>query len=71
MRRLDSKDTWGAERLEAELEIARDGLRGLDRDIRKILGRDLPDGENATIQSSPRYNFDHENTYLHTHQYLT
>lgn len=54
MRRLDSKETWGAERLEAELEAARDGLRGLDRDIRKILGRDLPDGENGPVQSSQR-----------------
>ncbi|XP_012280202.1 pinin [Orussus abietinus] len=53
MRKLDSKEPWGAERLEAELEAARDGLRGLDRNIRKILGRDLPDGENQ-IQPSPR-----------------
>lgn len=57
MRRLDAKETWGAERLEAELEVARDGLRGLDRDIRKILGRDLPDGENGSAQPPPRYVF--------------
>lgn len=54
MRKLDSKETWGAERLEADLEAARDGLRDLDRDIRKILGRDLPDSENGQLQSTPR-----------------
>lgn len=54
MRRLDNKEGWGAERLEAELEAARDGLRGLDRDIRKILGRDLPDSENGALQPSSR-----------------
>uniref|UniRef100_A0A0C9S1Z0 PNN_1 protein n=1 Tax=Fopius arisanus TaxID=64838 RepID=A0A0C9S1Z0_9HYME len=53
MRRLDSKE-YGSERLEAELEAARDGLRCLDKDIRKILGRDLPDGENAPVQLSSR-----------------
>ncbi|XP_015592532.1 pinin [Cephus cinctus] len=53
MRKLDAKEPWGAERLEAELEAARDGLRGLDRNIRKILGRDVPDGEN-TIQPPTR-----------------
>ncbi|XP_070156091.1 pinin [Polyergus mexicanus] len=49
MRELDS-EIWGAERLEAQLEAARDGLRGLDRSIRKILGRDLPDGESSSLQ---------------------
>lgn len=49
MRKLDS-EIWGAERLEAQLEAARDGLRGLDRSIRKILGRDLPDGESGPLQ---------------------
>ncbi|XP_063972117.1 pinin [Diachasmimorpha longicaudata] len=53
MRRLDSKE-YGSERLEAELEAARDGLRCLDKDIRKILGRDLPEGENAPTQLSSR-----------------
>lgn len=51
MRRLDSQETWVAEKLEAQLEAARDDLRGLDRSIRKILGRDLPDGENASVPS--------------------
>lgn len=51
MRKLDCQEQWGAERLEAQLEIARDGLRGLDRSIRKILGRDLPDGESGPLQS--------------------
>lgn len=54
MRKLDSKETWGAERLEADLEAARDGLRDLDRDIRKILGRDLPDSENGQLQTNQR-----------------
>ncbi|XP_076247651.1 desmosome associated protein-like protein pinnin [Calliopsis andreniformis] len=54
MRKLDTQEAWGAERLEAQLEAARDGLRGLDRSIRKILGRDLPDGENGPIQPPPR-----------------
>ncbi|XP_003706854.1 desmosome associated protein-like protein pinnin isoform X3 [Megachile rotundata] len=54
MRKLDVQEAWGAERLEAQLEAARDGLRGLDRSIRKILGRDLPDGENGPIQPPPR-----------------
>ncbi|KAL6422265.1 hypothetical protein ACFW04_010554 [Cataglyphis niger] len=49
MRKLDP-EIWGAERLEAQLEAARDGLRGLDRSIRKILGRDLPDGEGGSLQ---------------------
>lgn len=53
MRKLE-QETWGAERLEAQLEAARDGLRGLDRSIRKILGRDLPDGENGPLQPPPR-----------------
>lgn len=53
MRELDVQEVWGAERLEAQLEAARDGLRGLDRSIRKILGRDLPDGENGPIQPPP------------------
>ncbi|XP_012149100.1 desmosome associated protein-like protein pinnin isoform X2 [Megachile rotundata] len=53
MRKLDVQEAWGAERLEAQLEAARDGLRGLDRSIRKILGRDLPDGENGPIQPPP------------------
>ncbi|XP_012149097.1 desmosome associated protein-like protein pinnin isoform X1 [Megachile rotundata] len=56
MRKLDVQEAWGAERLEAQLEAARDGLRGLDRSIRKILGRDLPDGENGPIQPPPRLN---------------
>ncbi|XP_050463176.1 pinin [Cataglyphis hispanica] len=51
MRKLDP-EIWGAERLEAQLEAARDGLRGLDRSIRKILGRDLPDGESGSLQPS-------------------
>ncbi|XP_012269318.1 pinin [Athalia rosae] len=46
MRKLEARESWGAERLEAELESARDSLRGLDRSIQKILGRDPPDGEN-------------------------
>lgn len=54
MRKLDSQEPWGADRLEAQLEAARDGLRGLDRSIRKILGRDLPDGENGPLQPPPR-----------------
>ncbi|XP_057340814.1 pinin [Microplitis mediator] len=54
MRRLDSKENWGADKLEAELQAARDGLRELDRDIRKILGRDLPDTENGLNQQSVR-----------------
>ncbi|KAF7398572.1 hypothetical protein HZH66_006469 [Vespula vulgaris] len=54
MRKLESQEPWGADRLEAQLEAARDGLRGLDRSIRKILGRDLPDGENGPIQPPPR-----------------
>ncbi|XP_015190642.1 PREDICTED: pinin isoform X1 [Polistes dominula] len=49
MRKLDLQESWGADRLEAELEAARDGLKGLDRSIRKILGRDLPDGENGPL----------------------
>ncbi|XP_076662393.1 desmosome associated protein-like protein pinnin isoform X2 [Halictus rubicundus] len=54
MRKLDAQEAWGADKLEAQLEAARDGLRGLDRSIRKILGRDLPDGENGPIQPPPR-----------------
>ncbi|XP_033188671.1 desmosome associated protein-like protein pinnin [Bombus vancouverensis nearcticus] len=54
MRKLDTQEAWGAESLEAQLEAARDGLRGLDRSIRKILGRDLPDGENGPLQPPPR-----------------
>ncbi|EFN77246.1 pinin [Harpegnathos saltator] len=50
MRKLDYQETWKAEGLEAQLEAARDDLRGLDRSIRKILGRDLPDGENGPLQ---------------------
>jgi len=50
MRKLNSQEIWGAERWESELEAARDGLRGLDRSIRKILGRDLPDGESGSLQ---------------------
>ncbi|XP_012217379.1 pinin [Linepithema humile] len=50
MRKLDCQEIWDAERLEAQLEAARDGLRGLDRSIRKILGRDLPDGESGPLQ---------------------
>lgn len=50
MRKLDYQETWKAEGLEAQLEVARDDLRGLDRSIRKILGRDLPDGENGPLQ---------------------
>ncbi|RLU18898.1 hypothetical protein DMN91_009256 [Ooceraea biroi] len=51
MRKLNPQEVWGAERWESELETARDGLRGLDRRIRKILGRDLPDGESGPLQS--------------------
>jgi len=51
MRKLDCQELWGADKLEAQLEVARDGLRGLDRSIRKILGRDLPDGESGPLQS--------------------
>lgn len=54
MRHLDSLDNAGADKLEAELQAARDGLRELDRDIRKILGRDLPDTENGMNQQSVR-----------------
>lgn len=50
MRKLDSQELWAAEKLEAQLESARDDLRGLDRSIRKLLGRDLPDGENGPLQ---------------------
>lgn len=50
MRKIDYQETWRAEGLEAQLEAARDDLRGLDRSIRKILGRDLPDGENGPLQ---------------------
>lgn len=57
MRKLDAREPWGADKLEAELEAARDNLRGLDRNIRKILGRDLPDGETGSLQPSPRYYF--------------
>lgn len=57
MRKLDTQEAWGAERLEAQLEAARDGLRGLDRSIRKILGRDLLDGENGPLQPPPRLNY--------------
>ncbi|XP_015522963.1 pinin [Neodiprion pinetum] len=46
MRKLETRESWGAEKLEAQLEAARDNLRGLDRSIQKILGRDPPDGEN-------------------------
>lgn len=46
MPKLDIRESWGAEKLEAELEAARDSLRCLDRNIQKILGRDPPDGEN-------------------------
>lgn len=49
------REVWAAEKLEAELEAARDGLRGLDRNIRKILGRDLPDGENGSVQPPSRF----------------
>lgn len=49
MRKLDA-ETWGAEKLEAQLETARDGLRSLERNIRKIMGRDLPDGESGPLQ---------------------
>ena len=55
MRKLDSKEPWGADKLEAELETARDNLRGLDRNIRKILGQDLPDGETGPLQPPSRY----------------
>lgn len=51
MRKLECQEQWGAEKLEAQLEVARDGLRGLDRSIRKILGRDVPDGESGPLQS--------------------
>ncbi|XP_011880744.1 PREDICTED: pinin [Vollenhovia emeryi] len=51
MRKLDCQEQWGAARIEAELEFARDELRGLDRSIRKILGRDVPDGESGPLQS--------------------
>ncbi|XP_066584263.1 pinin [Prorops nasuta] len=54
MRKLEPQDLWGADKIEAQLEAARDGLRGLDRSIRKILGRDLPDGENGPPQPIPR-----------------
>ncbi|XP_014212452.1 pinin [Copidosoma floridanum] len=43
------REIWGAEKLEAELEAAKDGLRGLEKNIRKILGRDVPDGENGAV----------------------
>lgn len=58
MRELNSQELWGAEKLESELEVARDGLRGLDRSIRKILGRDLPESESGPLQPprlDPRY----------------
>lgn len=45
----------GAKQLEAELEAAREGLRDLDHDIRKIHGRELPNGGNRTAPRSPRF----------------
>lgn len=63
MRKLDL-EIWGAERLEAQLEAARDGLRGLDRSIRKILGRDLPDGESGPLQPSRLYFIQKFSTYF-------
>ncbi|XP_043275536.1 pinin [Venturia canescens] len=53
MRRLNSMEPCGAKRLEAELEAAREGLRDLDHDIRKIHGRELPNGGNRTAPRSP------------------
>ena len=55
MRKLDAKEPWRADKLEADLETARDNLRGLDRNIRKILGRDLPDGETGPLQPPLRF----------------
>ncbi|XP_011502608.1 PREDICTED: pinin [Ceratosolen solmsi marchali] len=48
------KELWGAEKLEAELEAAKDDLRGLEKNIRKILGRDVPEGENGAVQTANR-----------------
>jgi hypothetical protein len=48
------KELWGAEKLEAELEAAKDDLRGLEKNIRKILGRDVPEGENGAAQAANR-----------------
>lgn len=45
---------WGADKLEAELAAAKDDLRGLEKNIRKILGRDAPDGENGLAQQNNR-----------------
>ncbi|KAL7298354.1 hypothetical protein TKK_0008697 [Trichogramma kaykai] len=50
------KESWGADNLEAQLEAARDGLRGLEKNIRKILGRDVAEGENGTVPATARLN---------------
>lgn len=49
MRKLDCQETESPETLQAKLDSARDGLRNLDRSIRKILGRDV-DGEGVSLQ---------------------
>ncbi|KAJ8670435.1 hypothetical protein QAD02_001694 [Eretmocerus hayati] len=46
------RELWGADKLEAQLAAAKDDLRGLEKNIRKILGRDSqPDGENGSFQN--------------------
>lgn len=49
------KEAWVAEKLEAELEAAKDDLRGLEKNIRKILGRDVPEGENGAAPTPVRF----------------
>lgn len=66
MQKLDLKEAWGADKLEAELESARDELRGLDKNIRKILGKDLPDGENAPLQQTQRFTTRLSNLFMST-----
>lgn len=50
MRKLDCQETESPEALQAQLDAARDGLRNLDRNIRKMLGRDVSDGEGVPLQ---------------------
>ena len=45
---------WDADELKAQLDAARGNLRGLEKDIRKILGRDVAEGENGTVPVTAR-----------------
>lgn len=54
-KRTNMKELWGAAKLEAELAAAKEDLRGVEKNIRKILGRDAPDGENGVVQQNNRY----------------